>query len=77
MAPAAIVYTVPSPAPRLTSCLSTNESTHKQRFVLSEVIKTSSIPVEKLLAFINESEVQPIWPEILMPFGNCPLLQFL
>ncbi|KAG0652404.1 hypothetical protein D0Z07_1390 [Hyphodiscus hymeniophilus] len=42
----------------------------EKRFVLSEVIKTSSVPVDKLLAFINESGVQPEWNKILMPFGR-------
>lgn len=42
----------------------------KQRFVLAEAIKTSSIPVEKLINFIDDGNVQPAWTQMLLPLGK-------
>lgn len=42
----------------------------KQRFVLAEAIKTSSIPVEKLVNFVEDGNVQPAWPHMLLPLGK-------
>jgi hypothetical protein len=44
--------------------------TLKQRFVLAEAIKTSSIPVEKLINFIDDGNVQPAWTQMLLPLGK-------
>jgi hypothetical protein len=41
-----------------------------QRFLLAEAIKTSSIPVEKLLSFIDDGNVQPAWTQMLLPLGE-------
>ncbi|KAM0124106.1 hypothetical protein ACHAQE_006972 [Botrytis cinerea] len=42
----------------------------EQRFLLAEVIKTSSIPPEKLLAILNESNVSPNWMLMQVPQGR-------
>ncbi|KIN05864.1 hypothetical protein OIDMADRAFT_49374 [Oidiodendron maius Zn] len=42
----------------------------EQRFVLAEAIKTSSIPVEKLISFIDDGNVQPAWTQMLLPLGR-------
>ncbi|RAL68683.1 hypothetical protein DID88_007391 [Monilinia fructigena] len=42
----------------------------EQRFLLAEVIKTSSIPPEKLLVILNESNVNPNWMMIQVPQGR-------
>ncbi|KAF7897340.1 hypothetical protein EAF00_005568 [Botryotinia globosa] len=42
----------------------------EQRFLLAEVIKTSSIPPEKLLAILNESNVSPNWLLMQVPQGR-------
>ena len=47
-------------------------SDKEKRFVLVEAIKTSSVPVDKLLAFVHETDVQPVWTEMLLPFGRFP-----
>ncbi|KAI9645962.1 hypothetical protein NHQ30_005399 [Ciborinia camelliae] len=42
----------------------------EQRFLLAEVIKTSSIPPEKLLVILNESNVIPNWMLMQIPQGR-------
>ncbi|KAB8295802.1 hypothetical protein EYC80_008625 [Monilinia laxa] len=42
----------------------------EQRFLLAEVIKTSSIPPEKLLVILNESNVNPNWMMMQVPQGR-------
>ncbi|APA10424.1 predicted protein [Sclerotinia sclerotiorum 1980 UF-70] len=42
----------------------------EQRFLLAEVIKTSSIPPEKLLVILNESNVNPNWLLMQVPQGR-------
>lgn len=42
----------------------------KQRFVLAEAIKTSSVPVEKLVSFVDDGNVQPAWTQMLLPLGK-------
>ncbi|QSZ30914.1 hypothetical protein DSL72_000472 [Monilinia vaccinii-corymbosi] len=42
----------------------------EQRFLLAEVIKTSSIPPEKLLVILNDSNVSPNWMMMQVPQGR-------
>ncbi|TAQ90549.1 hypothetical protein B7494_g1103 [Chlorociboria aeruginascens] len=42
----------------------------EKRFVLSEALKTSSIPVEKLLALLQDGNIHPAWTEMLLPLGR-------
>ncbi|ESZ98070.1 hypothetical protein SBOR_1601 [Sclerotinia borealis F-4128] len=42
----------------------------EQRFLLAEAIKTSSIPPEKLLVILNESNVIPNWMLMQVPHGR-------
>ena len=49
-------------------------SEREKRFLLTEAIKTSSVPVDKLLAFIDENDVDPEWRAVLLPFGRFPFV---
>lgn len=42
----------------------------KQRFVIAEAIKTSSIPVEKLLSLVDDGDLHPSWEHMLLPLGK-------
>lgn len=42
----------------------------EKRWVLSEAIRTSSIPIEKLLQLLTEYSVSPSWTEMLLPHGR-------
>lgn len=43
---------------------------YEQRFVLAEAIKTSSVPVDKLISFVDDRNVQPVWDHMLLPLGK-------
>lgn len=45
-------------------------SEQEKRFVLAEAIKTSSIPVERVLAFLRDGNVQPAWTLMCLPNGR-------
>ncbi|KAF4629839.1 hypothetical protein G7Y89_g8306 [Cudoniella acicularis] len=45
-------------------------SEHEKRFILAEAIKTSSIPLDKLLSVLSDSNIQPAWPHMLLPYGR-------
>ena len=59
-----LVYNLPLSRPTLTL------NPLKQRFVLAEAIKTSSVPVEKLMSFVDDGNVQPAWAQMLLPLGK-------
>lgn len=40
-----------------------------QRFVLAEMIKTSSVDVYQLDNFIRTNEVVPVWGDMQLPHG--------
>lgn len=43
----------------------------EKRFVLAEVIRTSSIPIERLLGFLQEGNVvEPTWQDMHIPHGR-------
>jgi hypothetical protein len=42
----------------------------EKRFLLSETIKLSSIPIEKLLKIFDDESIQPTWPRVLLPYGR-------
>lgn len=41
-----------------------------QRFVLAEAIKTSVVPVERILPIFYDGSVQPDWHQMLLPHGE-------
>ena len=38
--------------------------------MLAEAIKTSAVPVERLLPIFYDGSVQPDWPQMLLPHGE-------
>lgn len=40
-----------------------------QRFVLAEIIKSSTVKIDLLLAFINTNRVDPDWMRMQLPLG--------
>lgn len=40
-----------------------------QRFVLAEIIKSSTVKIDLLLAFINTNHVDPDWMRMQLPLG--------
>lgn len=51
--------------------------TLSQRFVLAEIIKSSSIDIDSLLAFINANHVDPNWMNMQLPLGKLFCFFFL
>ncbi|RDL39327.1 uncharacterized protein BP5553_03667 [Venustampulla echinocandica] len=45
-------------------------SEQEKRILLAEAIKQSSIPAERLLAFLNDGNVQPAWNHMILPYGR-------
>ena len=41
-----------------------------QRFVIAEVIKNSELPLHRLLQVLQEGNVSPNWPQMLLPHGT-------
>ncbi|KAM3065679.1 hypothetical protein ACMFMF_010900 [Clarireedia jacksonii] len=42
----------------------------EQRFLLAEAIKTSEIPLERMLVFLTESNINPNWLQMQIPHGR-------
>ncbi|KAK8915549.1 hypothetical protein VCV18_010246 [Metarhizium anisopliae] len=41
----------------------------EKRFVLAEIIKSSTVKIDLLLAFINTNRVDPDWMRMQLPLG--------
>jgi hypothetical protein len=57
------------PFPKLVCRVQAN-TRPQQRFVIAEAIKTSSIPVEKLLSLVDDGDLHPAWQHMLLPLGT-------
>ncbi|OBT98891.1 hypothetical protein VE01_02489 [Pseudogymnoascus verrucosus] len=45
-------------------------SEYEQRFLLSEILKTSNIPIDALLNVLREQNFDPTWEEVGLPAGR-------
>ncbi|OBT48232.1 hypothetical protein VE00_01061 [Pseudogymnoascus sp. WSF 3629] len=45
-------------------------SEYEQRFLLSEILKTSNTPINALLGVLREQNFDPIWEEVGLPAGR-------
>lgn len=46
----------------------------EKRALLAEVIKTSSIPIDKIFALITGTQAQPEWSTMVLPYGKLLLI---
>ncbi|OBT78829.1 hypothetical protein VF21_02607 [Pseudogymnoascus sp. 05NY08] len=45
-------------------------SEYEQRFLLTEILKTSNAPIDALLSVLKEQNFDPIWEEVGLPAGR-------